>query len=95
MEDILASIRRILNEDEAGPPQELPEAGAPRKEDVFVLDPSMIVEEMNPEPARRPGRTCPAVAGPAGIAAGIPSRNPSPGCPASSPRRPPRPRPPP
>ena len=59
MEDILASIRRILNEDEATPPQELPETGAPRKDDVFVLDPSMIVEEMNPEPARPPADPAP------------------------------------
>jgi cell pole-organizing protein PopZ len=44
MEDILASIRRILSEDEAASAQAAPE-GAPADETVFALDPSMIVAE--------------------------------------------------
>lgn len=52
MEDILASIRRILSEDEAEP---VP-APAPSGPDVVPLDPSMLVEEppvppIRPEPA--------------------------------------------
>ena len=50
MEDILASIRRILSEDdpsdEAVRPDE-PEAG---EKDVLVLDPSMLVHEPKHEP---------------------------------------------
>jgi cell pole-organizing protein PopZ len=41
MEDILASIRRILNEDES----------APAKPDVLALDPSMLVGDASPPPA--------------------------------------------
>lgn len=58
MEDILASIRRILSEDEtqtAAPPP------APVQDDVLPLDTSMLVEEMPmpmhappPEPAPEP-----------------------------------------
>ena len=58
MEDILASIRRILSEDEppAAPPapDPEPESGTPPKEDkknVLILDPSMMVEEPQPTPA--------------------------------------------
>ncbi len=63
MEDILASIRRILNEDEtAAPGRPTPEAGAgptaghPHESlpgDVLVLDDSMLVPEppVAPEPA--------------------------------------------
>jgi len=59
MEDILASIRRILNEDEAAP-KSAPAAAAPpapqaepRKEDVLVLDSSMMVSDPA-EPGRAP-----------------------------------------
>ncbi len=55
MEDILASIRRILSEDEASPEgaTAAPEAAKP-EEDVVALDASMIVPEplpMTPPPA--------------------------------------------
>ena len=46
MEDILASIRRILNEDEQSP---APETAKPA-DDVLALETSMLVEE--PKPAR-------------------------------------------
>ncbi len=46
MEDILASIRRILNEDEQSP---APEPAKPA-DDVLALETSMLVEE--PKPAR-------------------------------------------
>ncbi len=58
MEDILASIRRILNEDEA--PKSAPEPPeAPKPEehtsDVLMLDSSMMVPETQPEtPAEVP-----------------------------------------
>ena len=46
MEDILASIRRILNEDDAGKPPAAPALPPPtRGTDVLVLDPSMMVAE--------------------------------------------------
>lgn len=61
MEDILASIRRILSEDEtsdspttkpaAEPP---PEPTEDAEDDVLVLDPSMLVPEPAPEPAPEP-----------------------------------------
>ena len=60
MEDILASIRRILSEDEAGKPAEpaaaAPPAAAPEAEDVFALDESMMVAEpaAPPPPAPQP-----------------------------------------
>jgi uncharacterized protein len=48
MEEILASIRRILSEDEAIPAAK-PPAGPPASQDgVLVLDPAMMV----PDPAR-------------------------------------------
>jgi len=57
MEDILASIRRILSEEEPTPaPAEAPaaaaEAPAPdeKPDDVLVLDPSMLVREEAPPP---------------------------------------------
>jgi cell pole-organizing protein PopZ len=57
MEDILASIRRILNEEEAPPApgahEEAPAAGEtpaddPTDDDVLVLDPSMMVSSTQP-----------------------------------------------
>lgn len=50
MEDILASIRRILNEDDSGKPPAPPAAPSPPASDVLVLDPSMMVGEPAPEP---------------------------------------------
>ncbi len=69
MEDILASIRRILNEDETpAPGQPAPEAAAaepaatpppsqphdPAVDEVLVLDESMLVPEPEPEPPEKP-----------------------------------------
>lgn len=58
MEDILASIRRILNEDDPNAPADpdaMHDAGPTdhtgHKDDVLVLDPSMMVEEPAPAPA--------------------------------------------
>ena len=50
MEDILASIRRILNEEDTKPADVVPEAAPaaapePEPEDVFELDSSMILPE--------------------------------------------------
>jgi len=59
MEDILASIRRILSEEEGGPappseaephPAATP-AAPPVADDVLVLDTSMMVAEPEPHPA--------------------------------------------
>ena len=49
MEDILASIRRILSEDEPEPPQPAVAGG-----DVMPLDPSMLVDEPPPAHAEPP-----------------------------------------
>jgi cell pole-organizing protein PopZ len=63
MEDILASIRRILSEEEQGaPPAEAPampgEAEPPaveeHRDDVLVLDPSMLVHEQAGPPVEPP-----------------------------------------
>jgi cell pole-organizing protein PopZ len=61
MEDILASIRRILSEDEtaeaptAKPAEEpRPESEEEPEDDVLVLDPSMLVAEPAPEPDPEP-----------------------------------------
>lgn len=56
MEDILASIRRILSEDEAPPPAEPAPAaalasGGPDDDDVLVLDASMMAADDKPSPA--------------------------------------------
>jgi uncharacterized protein len=54
MEDILASIRRILSEDEAEAPAATdapPQAGPAPGSDVLELDPAMLVEEYPPEPS--------------------------------------------
>jgi cell pole-organizing protein PopZ len=60
MEDILASIRRILSEDEApaadgNPPALTPPAG----EGVFVLDPAMMVPESAPPESALPESALP------------------------------------
>lgn len=50
MEDILASIRRILNEEEQQPAPH-PKGGSPPDDDVLVLEPSMMVpESIEPAP---------------------------------------------
>ncbi len=77
MEDILASIRRILSEDEtqpaaANPPTEAQAAG----EGVLVLDPAMIVsdpaheaEPVTPAPAAAPPPPSPPATSSAGLVA--------------------------
>jgi len=67
MDTILASIRRILNEDEVTPmeapkpsrgpdPGQVPPDAVPAQEDVLVLGPSMMVEPERIEPVlRKPG----------------------------------------
>lgn len=45
MDDILASIRRILNEDEGAPPPPPPNPAGGGEEDVLVLDTAMLVAE--------------------------------------------------
>lgn len=68
MEDILASIRRILNEGEPGETPHPHEPETPPKDDVLVLDPSMIVDEpqepshppAEPEPPPMPSAERPA-----------------------------------
>ncbi len=56
MEDILASIRRILSEDEQAPTAE-PEKPEPTSDDVLVLDPSMMVAEPKPPEPVPPAST--------------------------------------
>jgi cell pole-organizing protein PopZ len=53
MEDILASIRRILNEDEQVPPP-------PAAEEPFPLTPEMIVTDAAPRQAEPPPATMPS-----------------------------------
>lgn len=79
MEDILASIRRILSEDEAAPAPEAAEPAAapppaepapaaappPVDSDVLALDASMLVAELPPPPRPAPSRKEPALPEPA------------------------------
>jgi uncharacterized protein len=61
MEEILASIRRILNEDETAPPPETPRAEPPRAEAPRPETPrpeASVAEARRPEPA--PAGTAPA-----------------------------------
>jgi hypothetical protein len=51
MEDILASIRRILSEDEAPAAAAQPPSAQPADDDILVLDPAMIVPEPAPHEA--------------------------------------------
>lgn len=70
MEDILASIRRILSEEEQQPtPEPRSESGSPPDDDVLVLEPSMMVpdsiepspdEPGGPRPEALPGTDDPA-----------------------------------
>ena len=74
MEDILASIRRILSEDEAAP-------AAPADEDVLVLEPSMMRSDL-PAPAPAPAPVAEsAAADPPPVASGPPPSAPSPSMP--------------
>jgi cell pole-organizing protein PopZ len=66
MEDILASIRRILSEDEAEQPAAAPPAKPGPASDVLALDASMLVEESAagaapPPPPPAPISTMPAL----------------------------------
>lgn len=86
MEDILASIRRILSEDEA----ESPQGAAPAPHDVVPLDPSMLVEESEshippPPPSPPVPAPPPAVEAAAPQVPPSPSSSPSPAVPAPSP----------
>jgi cell pole-organizing protein PopZ len=54
MEDILASIRRILSEDEAPPASTPPGETPPTGDDVLVLDPAMMVSDPAHEAAPVP-----------------------------------------
>ena len=69
MEDILASIRRILSEDEAPPAPAGQSEAQPGGDDVLVLDPAMMVTEPaaphephapTPAPAAAPASPAPA-----------------------------------
>ena len=67
MEDILASIRRILNEDEqpgvgaAAPATATPSPGAPADHDgIFMLNEAMLVPAAEPAPATAPAAEPPA-----------------------------------
>ena len=64
MEDILASIRRILSEDETQPaearPGAPPDHAQPADEGVLVLDPAMIVDEPTPPVAEPPQQDPPS-----------------------------------
>ena len=79
MEDILASIRRILNEDETNmpPASDLTHGAAPadHKDDVLVLDTSMIVAE---PPASQPAETQPPTPEPASQGTPQPASQPPP-----------------
>ena len=72
MEDILASIRRILSEEEQQPAPE-PKDELPPDDDVLVLEPSMMVpdsiEPAPSEPGGTPAEASPATADPAGLVA--------------------------
>ena len=70
MDTILASIRRILNEDELSPAEAAPERGEARdpaagggRDDVFVLRDSMMVQPEKIEPVL-PAPAMPPAAGP-------------------------------
>lgn len=68
MEDILASIRRILSEEDQTPQPDHPPSEKPSGDDVLVLEPSMLVEpesgisEAKTEPAPLPSEPPPPVA---------------------------------
>jgi cell pole-organizing protein PopZ len=54
MEEILASIRRILNDDETAATPAAAAEAATAEDDVLILDPSMLVGEPEPDAAEEP-----------------------------------------
>jgi uncharacterized protein len=68
MEEILASIRRILNDDESPAPQaDVTKAPAQEEDDdVLILDQSMLVAEPDPDAAAEPGAAEPDAVVPEG-----------------------------
>jgi uncharacterized protein len=93
MEDILASIRRILSEEEpgaapaaaetveepVGDPRGEPQEAEQKADDVLVLDPSMLVDEAAPPPLPEPARPMPPMGPPMGPAMGpVEAMGPSP-----------------
>jgi cell pole-organizing protein PopZ len=82
MEDILASIRRILSEDEEGPTARAAVAPPPPEDEPFPLTPEMIVSPAEP-PSAAPapaegGLVAPAVAAAAAAALGTLARSAAP-----------------
>jgi cell pole-organizing protein PopZ len=79
MEDILASIRRILNEEEAPEKEDAPPAASnDEDEDVLMLDESMMVAAGVPEPdaaPRQPDREAEPDPEPAAPKAGLSARD--------------------
>lgn len=73
MEEILASIRRILNEEEQPAALDLPPETEP-EEDVLVLDQSMLVSPPAPEPEAQAPVADPVPVPPAAIAPVSPPR---------------------
>jgi cell pole-organizing protein PopZ len=76
MEDILASIRKILSDDETKPDEPLPPApepasapAAPQEDDVLSLDESMMVQQEHTVAEAAPVPEPTPVAEPAGVAA--------------------------
>jgi cell pole-organizing protein PopZ len=85
MEEILASIRRILNEEEQPAALELPPE-ASSEEDVLVLDQSMLVSPPEPEPEQLDPMPEPAPApAPSAATAPVPRPRPEPEAAAESP----------
>jgi cell pole-organizing protein PopZ len=81
MEDILASIRRILSEDEAdrAPGHRPGEHGAGHGDDVLPLDPSMLVSEgPATQPADKPGEEPQSAHGPVAEPRAVPVPSASP-----------------
>ena len=63
IEDVLASIRRVLREDKLLPATgSKPPEGQPNQEDVLVLEPSMMVSDTTPERRRTATEARPAPA---------------------------------
>lgn len=74
MEDILASIRRILNEDEqpgAAAPADAPPSAVADHEGVFMLNEAMLVPQPAAEPAPPPAPEPPARPAPQAAAPGL------------------------
>ncbi|CAH2599100.1 conserved protein of unknown function [Rhodovastum atsumiense] len=85
MEDILASIRRILNEDEAASasrPAQLAAPAAPDQAEILALDASMIISDPSAASAAAPsggnGAASPPVEPPPAVAVAAPAVNAAP-----------------